>query len=589
MISNTSIPEWWPLSAIATCVVTLITAYAILYQLSCRQLDPREPPVIASPIPYVGHLLGMAFQGGRYVKNLGIRNRQLPIFTLPVPNSRLYIVTDPSLAAAVQRASRALSFTPVVPAATERVLGLDAATMRIVRRHLLDPGPGDDERGFLADIQDMVYARLGPGPYLGELTLAAARELQREIASSSYSSAAQPPPPPIDLLAWIRHLVTPATARYLYGPENPLALDPGLEGAFWDFDHGLGGLLMSGGLASLTARRAYAGRERLAAALAAYLEAGRHETGASRIVRERVAIARRHGWTLRAAARSELSFLFAGVVNVTTAAFWLVARVFADAALLAAVRGEVEAVLRSPATEEEEDGTEEGRRLLSVADLRDRCPWLVAAYRECLRLGSDNYSTRVVVGGEEGEKGEDQGTLLAGRYFLRRGAVVQVAGGVIHADPAIWGDDADEFNPGRFFLDKDDEHNGDDVGERRGREGGTTTRRQKKKNTTQVHHPAAFRAFGGGKTLCPGRHLAMNEILCFVALVVLQFDIEAADDGDHSVGDDEKKKERIRVPRKNDGVLPIHILEPVSPVMVRITRRKDDVVEGGVANVRFEM
>ncbi|KAI1633497.1 cytochrome P450 [Biscogniauxia mediterranea] len=593
MISNISITEWWPLSAVATCVVTLITAYAIIYQLSCRQLDPREPPVIASPIPYVGHLLGMAVQGGRYVKNLGIRNRQLPIFALPVPNSRLYIVTDPSLAAAVQRASRALSFTPVVPAATERVLGLDAATMRIVRRHL-DPGPGD-ERGFLADIQDMVYAWLGPGPYLGELTLAAARELQREIASysssSSYSSAAQPqPPPPTDLLAWIRHLVTPATARYLYGPENPLALDPSLESAFWDFDHGLGGLLLMGGgvLAALTARRAYAGRERLAAALAAYLEAGQHEVagaGASRIVRERVAVARRHGWTLRAAARSELSFLFAGVVNVTTAAFWLVARVFADAALLAAVRAEVEAVLGPEEEEEEEDGTEERRRL-SVADLRERCPWLVAAYRECLRLGSDNYSTRVVVGGGGGEE-EEEGTLLAGRYFLRRGAVVQVAGGVIHADPAIWGDDADEFDPGRF-LDKDDEqHDGDGDGERRGRGRGREGTATRQKKTTQVH-PAAFRAFGGGKTLCPGRHLAMNEILCFVALVVLQFDIEAADDSDHSVGDG-KKKERFHVPRKNDGVLPIHILEPVSPVMVRIARRKDEVVEGGVANVRFEM
>ncbi|KAI0602013.1 cytochrome P450 [Biscogniauxia sp. FL1348] len=574
MASNISLPAWWSLSAIATCVVTLITAYALIYQLSRRKLDPREPTVIASPIPYVGHLLGMAFQGGRYVKNLGIRNRQLPIFTLPVPNSRIYIVTDPSLAAAVQRASRTLSFTPVVPAATERVLGLDAATMRIVRRHL-DPGPGDRERGFLADMQDMVYARLGPGAYLGELTLAAARELQHEICcSTSTPTSAQP----TDLLAWTRQLVTAATARYLYGPQNPLAGDASLEGAFWDFDGGLGGLLV-GVFPSITARRAHAGRERLAAALAGYLEAGRHllqDGAAAGIVRARVAIAQRHGWTLRAAARSELSFLFAGVVNVATAAFWVVARVYADAALLAAVRAEVERVL-GPAEEEEDGRKRRRRRRISVADLRERCPTLVAAYRECLRLASDNYSTRVVVGGEE-----KQGTLLAGRHFLRRGAVVQVAGGVIHADPAIWGGDADDFDPGRF-LDGDGDGDGDgnsDAGEKRkGGAGAGAEGAARRKN--QVH-PAAFRAFGGGKTLCPGRHFAMSEILCFVALVVLQFDIEGADGSG-------KEKERIHVPRKNDGVLPVHLLEPVSPVMVRIARRKDEVVEGGVINVRFEM
>ncbi|KAI5923403.1 cytochrome P450 [Camillea tinctor] len=551
-----SFPEWWPLSAVATSVVTLITAYALIYQLSCRKLDPREPDIIASPIPYVGHLLGMVFQGGRYVKNLGIRNRHLPIFTLPMPGSRLYIVTEPSLAASVQRASRALSFTPIIPPATERVLGLDAPTMDIVRQNL-DPGPGD-QRGFLADIQDMVYAWLGPGPYLSELTLSAAQELQREITSSP-----SPASSPTDLLVWTRHLVTPATARYLYGPCNPLARDPSLEGAFWDFDHGIGGLL-TGVLPSPTARRARAGRERLAAALATYLEAGRHITAASPIVRERVRIAQRHGWTLRATARSELSFLFAAVVNATTTTFWMLAHVFADASLLAAVRGEVEAVLVPDGGREQAQASHgaeaQGNTFrLSIALLRDRCPLLVAVYRECLRLGSDNCSTRVVVGGEHAD-----GALLAGRYFLRKGAVVQIAGGVIHADPAIWGSGAGAFDPGRF-LDRDNNKNGAEA-----------------KRKADVH-PAAFRAFGGGKTLCPGRHFAMSEILSFFALVVLQFDIEAADDGDDEKG-------RIHVPPKNDSVLPVHILEPVTPVMVRIARRKDGFAkDGDILNVKFEI
>lgn len=36
---------------------------------------------------------------------------------------------------------------------------------------------------------------------------------------------------------------------------------------------------------------------------------------------------------------------------------------------------------------------------------------------------------------------------------------------------------------------------------------------------------ASFRAFGGGETLCPGRHFASSTILAVVAIVVLRFDI----------------------------------------------------------------
>ncbi|KAL7622516.1 hypothetical protein AAE478_008023 [Parahypoxylon ruwenzoriense] len=539
-------PEWWPLSISATVLVAFVTLYAFAYQLSSRKIDPREPPVIAPAIPLVGHVLGMALLGGRYVKNLGIRNRNLPIFTLPVPGSRIYIVAEPSLAAAVQRASKALSFTPLVPEITQRVLGLDKPTVQITRRHL-DPAPGEP-RGFLADIQDMVYAWLGPGEYLAELSLAAATQMEREVGEFAAALSASGGEHRTDLLAWVRHLVTASTARYLYGPQNPMAADPSLEEAFWDFDHGLGALL-AGVFPAVTARRAYAGRERLAAAMARYLEEGMHEAEGSAIVRERVRIALRHGWTLRAAAREELSFLFAGIVNATTTAFWVLLHVYADAELLAKVRGEVQAVLDTQ--------TGKGKCGLSVAALRDRCPVLVATYRECLRLGSDTYSTRLV----------KEEMLLAGRYFLRKGAVVQIAGGVMHADTRIWGEDAGGFDYRRFL-------DGGGGGKREA-EGEAET--GKKKNPANHHyHPAAFRAFGGGKTLCPGRHFATNEILALVALVVLRFDVKGKGGG------------RIEVPPKNDGVLPVHVLEPVRPVEVVISEREEGGLGRGL-EVEFGM
>ncbi|KAF3054818.1 25-hydroxycholesterol 7-alpha-hydroxylase [Daldinia childiae] len=538
-------PDWWPFSPGTTAIVAAITVYFIAYQLSSRKIDPREPPVIAPAIPLIGHLLGMALLGGRYIKNLGIRNQQLPIFTLPVPGSRIYIVTDPSLAAAVQRASRVLSFNPVVPEVTQRVLGLDDATVEITRKNL-DPGPGG-ERGFLPDIQDMVSAWLGPGDYLSELSLDAAAEMKNEIAA--FASSPTLNHGATDLLSWVRHLVTLSTARYLYGPENPIALEPALEGSFWDFDHGLGSLLMNI-VPSVTARRAYTGREKLSAALLAYLEAGRHKSSGSKIVQKRVDIALEHGWAMPAIAREELSFLFAGIVNATTSTFWILLHLYADPTLLATVRQELESVLSAR--------TDKPSYNLCVADLRDKCPVLVAVYRECLRLGSDTYSTRIVK--------EDH--VLANQYFLKKNAVVQIAGGVIHADQRIWGADVFDFNPRRFL----DKTNSNSDAEALNPEASSKPRQKQ----SSAFHPAAFRAFGGGKTLCPGRHFAMNEILAFVALVVLQFDMKPARGG------------KIEVPAKNDGVLPVHILEPARPVKVVISKREDGFAQDGL-DVEFSM
>ncbi|ORY62498.1 uncharacterized protein BCR38DRAFT_467111 [Pseudomassariella vexata] len=357
-------------------VVALVTIYFVTYQLSSRKIDPQEPPIISPKIPVVDHLLGMAIFGGRFSKNTGIRNKHAPVFTLPVPSSRIYIVT-------------------------QRILGFDNTIADVTRRSL-DSGPGG-ERVFPTDILETVYSWLGPGDYLSEISLDAACEFKAE------------------LLVWVRHLVTVSTAKYLYGLQNPIALHPHLEDAFWDFYHGLGMLLINIFPRGMT-RKAYKGQE---------LPMG------SKIIQERIALALalalalKHGWTLCAAPRPKLSFLSVGIVNAST--FWI---------------------------------------LLSIYIFKTECPMLVAVYRECLRLNSDNNSIRVV----------KEPTLLADRYFL-----------------AI--------------------------------------------------HPAAFRASGGGKTLCPGRHYAMNEILALVVLVVLLFDMESPDGGG------------IEVPKKNNAVLPVHVLQ----------------------------
>lgn len=421
-----------------------------------------------------------------------------------MPGSRIYVVTDPVLAAAVQRNSKSLSFTPLVPDITKRVLGLDDETVKVVRQNL-DPEPGDP-RGFLADMHDLVYTSLGPGQYLTQLSCDASQELCVQLAEFAKSSlSATKESNPVDLLEWMRHNVAIGTANYLFGPSNPISNSPQLEQDFWAFDHGLGGLLI--GLApSITASKAYHGRERVVRALMKYLHNG-HDKAASQLVQDRIRIERAYDMNDEMIARSALSFLFAGIVNTTTTTFWVILRTFADIELLTEVRREIlEAIGKSRQAHVSPNA-------LSLAILKECCPKLTAVFRESLRIGSENFSVRLI----------KEDTMLANKYFLAKGAVVQIAGGVIHGDRSIWGQDVDEFNPQRF-LDQ--------------------------KSRSSGFHPAAFRGFGGGKTLCPGRHFATNEILLFAAMIIYGFEITDQD------------QQPVRVPAKNDRVMPVHILEP---------------------------
>ena len=79
----------------------------------------------------------------------------------------------------------------------------------------------------------------------------------------------------------------------------------------------------------------------------------------------------------------------------------------------------------------------------------------------------------------------------------------------------------------------------------------------------------AYRAFGSGASVCPGRYLAANEILIILAIMVLKYDVEPARGG-HWVSP------------KVQGYPTTSILTPVDDVQIRITPRK------GYDNVRWK-
>jgi cytochrome P450 len=138
-------------------------------------------------------------------------------------------------------------------------------------------------------------------------------------------------------------------------------------------------------------------------------------------------------------------------------------------------------------------------------------------------------------------------TILADKYFLKKNSVIQIAGGILGRDPVVWGVNGKDFDPYRFLVESKSE-------------GGEAGRRVAAPMPEGVSS-AAFRAFGGGTVICPGRHFAQTELMVFSAMVALLFDITDVDGGP------------MKLPEKDEMRIPLSVMKPVAEPMVRIKRR----------------
>lgn len=66
--------EAWPinLATVTTVTAGFLALSFVLRYTSGKKLHPSEPIVIQPWVPLIGHLMGMALHGGRYIKQLGL-------------------------------------------------------------------------------------------------------------------------------------------------------------------------------------------------------------------------------------------------------------------------------------------------------------------------------------------------------------------------------------------------------------------------------------------------------------------------------------------------------------------------------------
>ena len=286
------------------------------------------------------------------------------------------------------------------------------------------------------------------------------------------------------------------------------------------FDHNMN-FLVADIAPSIIAPKGYNARKKLSAAFQQYFEhfdpTNNHS---SAMVQARYAANNRYGLTLSNQASLEVGTLIGILANTIPSLFYMLVHIYSDPELTADLRSETAnaGFLGSP------EEMAKNPRLLKLPEL---CPLLHSTWQEILRRHALGASSRYVL--------ED--VMLDDRFLLKKGGVVQMPMAVMHNDAVAWGPDVGEFQPRRFL--------------------------KQQNNTEKRHKPnlGSYRPFGGGSSLCPGRHFVTSEVMALAACMLSKFDIAPA------------QGPWIVPPQKQES-MSTNVFPPAKDIKVRVTVRE---------------
>lgn len=322
---------------------------------------------------------------------------------------------------------------------------------------------------------------------------------------------------------------------------------------------------------SILAPKGHSARTKIGAAFTQYFEnyiPG--QTQSSAMTLARYTANTRHGISFLNQGLLEVGTLIGILANTIPSLFYLLVRICADDNLLQDIRAELEttAVLNHCGGGGGGGGGSGGdsnkkpkKKILQILTMREKCPLLHSTFQELLRFHAKGASSRFV----------REDTMIDDQYLLKKGMIVQMPMAVMHFDPAIWGPDVLKFVPRRFLKNPpDDDLSKIPLNEKN--RGLKSNPKEEKRDTKQ--NLTGYRPFGGGASLCPGRHFVTLEALALAAIMVLRYDIEPLNNNNDD--DDNKKKNsgEWSIPPQKQESLATNVFPPAHDIKVRIRRRK---------------
>ncbi|KAL1845876.1 hypothetical protein Daus18300_014422 [Diaporthe australafricana] len=450
---------------LSTAVGIAGATYLLLVALLRFTQGAKEPTSISDTIPFFTPIINMVSKGGAFHRLMRDKYN-LPIYTLRLPGSRMYVVNSPGLLTSIQAQFRTLSFTAIEANIAANLLGCKKATIDIMTRDVTK------DEGYLMSYPKYVHSALSSGPGLDAMNRRAIEVLAKSLDEWSQKGATK-----IQLWQWTRHELLLASTESVYGPKNPYR-DPAMEKAWYTFEPKMMMFILNL-FPSVFAKESFKAREYMVKVWEEYFDAGSYEQG-SELLKARVKINNNFKIALMETARIEVAGSQAILTNTLPGTFWMVYHLFSDPVVLQSIRNEL-----SKGVRQDDDGT----CTIDLAHVKSSCPILLSTFKETMRMYSTSTATRIAM----------QDCQLNNQYLLKKGSTIMMPSAVQHTNLSVWGDTVDEFNHERFAP-----------------------------GSKRVN-PVAFRGFGGGTTLCPGRHFASTEILMFSALLALRFDLHPMD------------------------------------------------------------
>ena len=514
LLHSLSLLPSWALLTIAPflltiAILTIVRIYTTSrYRLSLSQdavaagsAKANPPPPVPYTIPFLGHAIAfLAPRPGQFwAKLFRSHPRATGACTLLLGGKETHILFSPSAVQALfkTRGPNRDGFNLQVGE-----LGLGVEHQEALKYYGLGEGPDHTGMTPIQQQEKVNHNYLLEKNSVNELTAGFIRVLKAQLAEEMKSEGGEGAEKEVDLYAWLLDRMFRASTTAFMG-SRLLEMYPNLREDFFAFDRHM--LTMFFGIPRFLAPTAYSVRERALSGLIAWQRQMQEECNGtvtdpdgdidwepvygSRANRARQRYYSSRGLNMRTRAGMDLGFLFGASSNAIPATGWMLMHILnpeGDKSLLSRVMEEIE-------TAEREDGSLDVPTLVAL-------PLLQSIFQEVLRLYVDVLVTR--------ELKEDLTLPLDGerRVKLGNGSVVLVPSWLGHRDESLWvSPPCNQFYAERFL--KSDPDTGKQTFTMRGTEG-------------------KFFPFGGGRTICPGRIFAKQEVLASVAVVLLSFEME---------------------------------------------------------------
>ena len=418
---------------------------------------PNEPPLVPSYLPYLGSALSFSRNPTAFLTSC--RARYGDVFTLHLAGRRMTFLCDPLSYPALFR-HRGLVFAQVAGRIAQSVF---------------DQGKASVEDEAVSKAVHSHYVQYLSGEGLEQLTSATDVQLRawmrqdRERRGGAVEGWHSVP-----LYRYMTDLAFDAGVKTMFGEGVDTQT---LKPLFYAFDAAFP--LFVGGAPTFLLSKAKAARLRLNSFLGSL---GPHPREAAIIGARRDLFAASPAYRPYDVGATQTGMLWASVANTVPAAFWTVAYLLCDEGAMGRVREEVDRVVPYHPLWEEGEGVRWSRELCAQLKLTD------SAVSEALRLSTGSMVLREATAATTL-------TLASGQTVsLRAGDGISVYPALTHLDARVFAE------PQRYRVD-------------RFVDAPTPTLQDQKV-------PMAFMPFGGGVSLCPGRHWARNEIVMLVALLL---------------------------------------------------------------------